>query len=314
MDKYPASKGIDTSNLRVASDWPTLKLSYIDIAKTPQCGFYEITPALASYILEHRNSKNRSVSATKLAQVCDDIRSARFLTNGESIIFSAEADLLDGQHRLIGCVETDTPIIALCAFGIPPEARGTIDLGRARTPGNILQINGVANGDKVGVTARNFIAYRLHNGRTLGRSFEISPPMIIEEVETNPNIIDAMKWATSHKKDLKGICSESDLATARLILEPAYGQEVVFYLERVAIGDNIKRNDPAFAVRQRLSGMRGSKQLVLEIIMRGAVAHMDGRTLSRIQTEGQLPTIKTRSAQAHRADATLKIDSPEGDE
>lgn len=275
--------------------WPKLDRYVIDDAKSPRCGFYEITPAFAALILKDRNSSNRTMSLTKVAQICDDITAGRFVINGESIIFSDQGQLLDGQHRLQGCIETDTPIIALCALGISPDTKGTVDIGRARTPGDILQIDGVGNGTKVAAAARTLLAYHRNGGQTLGRPSAISTPMITDEVAKNPAIIEAVRWAGLHKQSLKGICSESDIAAARLILEPVYGDEAVYYLERVAIGDDIKQHDPAYAVRQRLANVRYSKGVTLEILMRGALAHIEGRTLTRITTDNRLPVLKTRA-------------------
>lgn len=257
------------------------------------CGFRLISPEQAGSILRDRNPRNRSIAPMKLAQVCSDIREGRFLVNGESVIFDRDGNLLDGQHRLAAAEKTGQDIVSLCAFGIDPDAMRSIDTGKSRTPGDIIQISGYAQGNRLAAIARLVICYRDSDGIIMGRTAEISIQRIIEFADSHPGIADVELWSARHIPGLTGICSSSQLAAARIILEGHYGPRVVEYLDQIGSGANIAAGDPAFAVRRALaSASRLSPKERLEAIMRGAVAFMQGREMSRVSITGRMPPLK----------------------
>ena len=64
-----------------------------------------ITPAQAKKLLE-RNTNNRPVSKPHVKFLCGVIRRGEWKLNGDAIRFNSER-LVDGQHRLAACIETD---------------------------------------------------------------------------------------------------------------------------------------------------------------------------------------------------------------
>lgn len=254
-------------------------------------GFYSIKPSVASYILENNNSKNRKISASKIRQTSSDILSGKFLVNGESVIFDRNGLLLDGQHRLLACVETNVEIVSLCAFGIDPIAMQTIDLGKGRTSGDVAQISGIPSGNAVAAIARMMIAYDKTNGETLGRPQDLSSNEILQYLNDNPDVSDVHRWSVTHLASLRGICPATVLAAARIILQRKYGPEVVHYLNQVGSGINIAPNDPAFIIRRRLFGARKQNAASLEAILRGGIHYMKNRSISRIEISGRFPVL-----------------------
>ena len=60
--------------------------------------------------------------------------------NGEPIILTKDFSLIDGQHRLQSCVETDLPLLSVITWGWPEECFDTIDTGVKRSgPGRRSQ-------------------------------------------------------------------------------------------------------------------------------------------------------------------------------
>lgn len=272
------------------SEYRNLTPSYIDAMKGLHAGFYTISANSARELLK-RNVINRKMKEINRAQLRDDLVNGRFMLNGESIIFSSDGKLLNGQHRLEECAATGVPITSLVAMGIAPEAIYTMDQGRARTTGDILSMDGAKNANVLASIARWFESYSRGDGRTLGRGTAITRAAQLDVIQRHPELAEIANWATHFSADLRGLASASILGLARAILEPRFGDEAVFYLERVAKGDELSAEDPAFAVRRRLHNhpTRASFAFALECILRGAVAHMEGRKLTRIQIENQLP-------------------------
>lgn len=103
-----------------------------------------ITPARAKELLE-RNTANRKVSPTSLAKIRAALTQGEWVVNGEAIKISTEGRILDGQHRLIACVETGINLETFIIEGLPDETQDTMDTGKARTLANVLEINGHSN-------------------------------------------------------------------------------------------------------------------------------------------------------------------------
>lgn len=273
---------------------PFLTLGHIDQAPL-DCGFYTIEPILAAQLLQTRNPKNRTLKEVKIGQLVTDIKTGNFRLNGETIIFSDEGNLLNGQHRLSAVVITGRPITTVVVFGIPGDAVATMDQGKTRAVGDILHMEtDTPNGNTFAAILRGFIGYKSGDGTSFGRPSHITRAEILKAAQDNPQLGEITRWATRFKSDVKGVTTCSHLGIARAILEPVYGGEVVCFLEHVARGDGLSIDSPGFAVRRRLTSNAGRMGIAsaIECMMRGAIAHMEGRRLSRIQMDGRLPLLK----------------------
>lgn len=282
--------------------WPALNADYLASSKM-SAGFFVIFPQVAERILQENNSNNRAISVNKLAQACADIEDGRFFINGESIIFADDGTLLDGQHRLAACAKTKIAIVSLCAFGIDREAMMTIDQGKARTAGDIVQLSGMPNGNSVAAIARLVVSYQQGDGSKLCHAREISTGKVMDYIRRNPQIVDIDRWSNPYQQDMKGICSRSILCAARIILEEKFGPCIVPYLHQVACGENLRAGDPAFAVRRSLWARRVTHASGLEAIFRGAVAYMKGSQLSRVSIRNALPSLDDAALHRHYEEA-----------
>ena len=288
-----------TALFRRPTAYPVLTIDEIDRIKTPAAGVFTITPEFAGHIMDHRNTLNRGKKQALIGRIRRDLDSDRFRLNGESIVFSDQGELLDGQHRMEGCRQSGKSFEAVVALGIEGGTLATIDQSMARTAGDILAIQGDLTkpvAETAACVARYIAGYHKGNRSTFGRVTEISRDQSIAEIQQNPNIISASEWAISMRKDMRGVTMPSMIALARTVLEECYPgreEDVVYYLERVAIGDDIQQDQPAFTTRSRLSAakQRLSIPVIQEILLRGAKAHMEGRPLTKIQVHNCLPEL-----------------------
>ena len=273
---------------------PALTMNGIN-AGVLDCGFYTIYPDLAAELLANRNPTNRAIKVVKLGQLISDVKNGNFTLNGETIIFSDSGNLLNGQHRLTAVVETGVPISSVVVTGIQSQARETMDQGKTRGAGDVLQMETeTSNGNVFAAILRGYVGYHSSDKTTFGRVGHISRGALLEAAKDNPCLGEISEWAGKFKGVIKGVISSSQLGVARAILEPVYGDEVVYFLERVAQGDGLSIDSPGFAVRRRLMGASGRVTMLfaIECVMRGAIAHMEGRPLSRMQLDGKLPLLK----------------------
>lgn len=277
--------------------FPTLTASEIDRRRDRlAAGWYVITPDVARLILAHRNPVNRTMAPMKLHQLRHDMGAGKFVPNGESVIFSSEGNLLDGQHRLTISAETNTIILCCVAFGVAPEAQETMDQGKIRGCGNKLTLKGVPNGNNVAAVARMVIGYESSDGTGFGSAGRISETEILERVDYDPAITECTEWALSLRRSISGVVGTSYLAVALYIGRRAFGPKADAFLHTVATGEGyLPAGSPALSTRNRLIAERTKKgALSVEILLRGMLAYAEDRTLSRIQTDGRFPKLPVR--------------------
>lgn len=121
---------------------------------TMQARWEEITPEYARYVWNRLNTVNRKVKIGNANRLANAIHEERFVTTGETIIFDANGDLQNGQHRIYGVCKGGKSITALVVRGANPRNFTKIDRGATRGADDCLHIRGVKHADSVARLAR----------------------------------------------------------------------------------------------------------------------------------------------------------------
>ena len=290
--------------------YPTLTFADIDGALAPIAGIYTITPSFAAAVLKIRNKGNRNIAPTKATQATHDVANGDFVLNGETLIFSNEGNLLDGQHRLTAVVAAGKSITSMVAMGMDPDTAKTVDRGKTRDLGDVLTRLGYPNGKALASIARHMLGYYASNGVGFGRNEAYSDAEIKDYIDASLTIQPITAWAVNLKTHMLGMVTVSQMGIARSILEPKYGQvEVLTFLRQVALGTNIGLTDPAYVVRRRLMSERAAKVngkltniVAVEIVMRGFLNFHAKKPITKLQTCGELPSIN-KTARAAKTTA-----------
>lgn len=211
MNRSIFAKGFSAEQWNVESDIESLAAeSHASASRRhPAVRAYivHITPALAELMLE-QNIRNRRVSERHVAVLSQIMSSRDMRLNGETIIFSADGRLLDGQHRLMACVKSCVSFDTMVVFGVDPDAFDTIDTGSTRSTGDILGINGIANANKVASTVQALVSF-VDNGGFLTQSCannqvrKATPVLVARVLEAHPGIFDSIN-AMSGQKLMRG--------------------------------------------------------------------------------------------------------------
>lgn len=91
------------------------------------------------------NRRNRTLNDRQVQLLAGQIAAGQWKLNGESIKFTADNRLLDGQHRLKAILIAKKPIQTVVMRGLSEDVFDTIDTGHRRTVGAILGIMGEKN-------------------------------------------------------------------------------------------------------------------------------------------------------------------------
>jgi hypothetical protein len=250
-----------------------------------------VTPGLAAFILD-RNDDNRSLKTSKVKQYVSDMNAGRWTLNGEPIIVSQTGELNDGQHRLSALIDAGLVLPFLFVFGVTRESRTTVDQGSARGAGDYLAMNGTPNSTGAASITRLIIGYEEAVGSTMGNAGVVTAAQILDRVASDPLIAKAASYATTNAVYAKGILSPALIGFAFYVLSKVDADEAREFMDQVCIGENIKRGDPAFAVRTALSNKSATARAEkAEIVLRAWNAYRLGQNRVMAKSMGRLPEL-----------------------
>lgn len=113
----------------------------------------QVTPELAERWLKD-NITNRRYNNTVALKYASDMTEGRWTYTGDPIQFDKDGFLQNGQHRLNAVVKSGKTIPFLIVRGLEPKAQAHMDLGRKRTLGDILYLEGYENPLILGAVVR----------------------------------------------------------------------------------------------------------------------------------------------------------------
>jgi hypothetical protein len=144
----------------------------------------KLTPEAAKAILSG-NTKNRPVSQANLKKLKTEINEGRWKLTHQGICVSKEGNLIDGQHRVLACIETGKPIEVMLTTGAPEENFKYIDTGKKRGTSDILAIEGFKHHTSLASLVTNAVYWE--NGVPLSakQSDSIDPNDIINFAKAN---------------------------------------------------------------------------------------------------------------------------------
>lgn len=262
-----------------------------------------ITPSLAAEILKN-NIDNRNVTKAKVDTYAADMLSGRWQgLNGQTIVVANDANVNDGQHRLLAVIKSGVSVDTLVTFGVARETRMTLDQNKPRTPGDYLGMSGIASGTKIAAIAHTIYCYQNNllpsaSGATeyLGGG-KISKAALTEFARDNivgiKEAIDAAGGRTA-----RIVATETRMASAFYIIKQATTspEDVVYFFDRLLNGDQITASSPILVCRNKLLAEKQAKRRIpvarfLEIVVRSWNAFRAGQNLGKIQCSGNIPEI-----------------------
>lgn len=104
----------------------------------------DLGPDMAKQLLLVANTSNRRLGIRHSARLGTSMKSGDYELTGDTIKFSkGSGRLLDGQHRLDGCVRENKNIRTHMIFGLDEDIFDVIDQGKRRSAADILGLAGV---------------------------------------------------------------------------------------------------------------------------------------------------------------------------
>lgn len=238
----------------------------------------KVTPKLALEWLKN-NEGNRRLDPHTVLKYADEMDRGDWMLNGETIIRSKTGRLQNGQHRLSavasGNKSIDMLVVTLASDDILVLA--TIDTGKPRTNADVLRMKKVENCSRVASIARWLLI--LDAGKCEG-SVAMTSHQAMAILDEHP-LASHFGARTSNSR----LIVSAMMAPCVLAAE-VFGTEVVDgFLDMVVSGTNLSKNDPAFALRERiLTGAKGLSRLPagvkVGLTITALKAHLAGKPLT----------------------------------
>lgn len=249
-----------------------------------------LTPGLAAELLR-RNPDNRVLSASRVRNIAADILAGRWELNLQPIVMSKCGLLNDGQTRCQAVIDANRPIQVNIQFGAERTTRFTLDQIGKRTAADYGTMRGRQHAATAAGLARLVIAYERSGGQNIADTKYVTNTEVDIRADADPAITESAAFAHRLANLARPFCAPSPIGACHYILSREHAPDAEAFLDQVCVGENIRRSDPAFAVRERLltSGKYAGQKM--EIIFRGWNAYRAGRPLKLAKVLGTFPAL-----------------------
>ncbi len=126
--------------------------------KPPKTEIRTITPELARQYLSNQ-IRNRKWRRDLVDRYKGEMAAGRWHMNGQTIVFDDNGRMVDGQHRMMAVSEFGKPVDMLIVTGVAQGLEATIDMGKARTLGDVFQMKGVRNAKLLSRTSKLLLVW-----------------------------------------------------------------------------------------------------------------------------------------------------------
>lgn len=169
------------------------------ISMTSEAGVqYElvlVTPAQAEMWLA-KNTDNRRIRPGAIGRYARDMQAGVWLENGSAIVFAADGTLIDGQHRLEGCVACGEPFMTLVVRNVVRSTQNTIDDGAKRTLADRFSFSGHNNSVAAAAVVRRILMWESGAKTNTGRH-QPSTHEALELLDRDPTVATAVEVAVA---------------------------------------------------------------------------------------------------------------------
>jgi len=93
--------------------------------------------------------------------------------------------LIDGQHRMKALIEAEATLQMVCVFGLEPNAKHALDMGRKRSAGDVLALKGYSQSPRLAGAARQLLHIKYNSP-----SAKVTNAEIEAIVENHPKLGD----------------------------------------------------------------------------------------------------------------------------
>jgi hypothetical protein len=261
-----------------------------------------VTPEKAKLWLQ-KNIKNRTLRHWHIDDLAREMSEGLWSLNGQTISFSTDGALLDGQHRLLAVIKSGVTVPMSVAFGVDdPNAFKTYDATiLKRNASQIASMMGIENANNISAIARRLLHWdKTSNKAEFSFTCEswkrISNNDVLDYIQTHNQEIYSMYKEIYLSLPARRCKARSALVAALIICNRQDDVATMLFVEGLKTGINIKPNSPIHLLRERLidpperTGLKWELE-VMALTVKAWNKYLNGKTLKhfRWRQEGDNP-------------------------
>lgn len=258
-----------------------------------------ITPEIAKkYIGDSIGRKQRSPIRSVVKEYAEIMRKGEWVLNYQPIQIGEDGNVLDGQHRLLACIESNSPFQTLVIDNVPESAFDTMDRGRARTLGDVLSSRNILNHNTLASAIgylwviQNNNYWLVQTGSSKGvattggnRHFRVTPQQADDFLKKNPLFADFVAHGIKVRNAGSKFMSPSSFVALWYVCSKQDGVKAEIFFSQLSTGANIKEDDPVFYIRTKLlDKVRGNVKMpattIVNLILKGFDMYCEGRKVN----------------------------------
>jgi hypothetical protein len=210
----------------------------------------DISPALAEIIINEHNAGNRPLKQRKIDIYRKAIEQGRWKLHGQSISFSKEGLLNNGQNRLSAIVAAGRAAPALVVFGEDRDVFDILDTNAIRTASDTLHIAGHKYTVSLAGAARFVLLIEAGTPRRHNSYF--TNDVICEAVADHTGL--AEQSVAGHRVASALRCSAAAPTAAFYLIatKSASPERLEEFIAKLVGGDDLPRGSPILLLRERI--------------------------------------------------------------
>lgn len=241
-----------------------------------------VTPGQAKLWLGS-NTDNRRLRGAHAGRFGRDMASGNWRENGSAIVFAKDGTLIDGQHRLEGCVDSGAPFTTLVVRNVERGVQNTIDDGVKRTLGDRFTFEGRPNANVSAAVVRRILLWQ-QGFRTNTGNYQPSTAEAFELLANDPTAVLAIEATTSLR--MNKLLPPSIIGLGWWLFWDLDADDCQEFWDGLHSGAGLQEGSPILAVRNQIIRKsadpgRIPETVILAWVIKAWNAYRAGRTAYR---------------------------------
>jgi hypothetical protein len=246
-----------------------------------------VTPTMCVNWLE-ANLNNRPLNQRHVNLLTRTMAKGDWDMNGESLKFDEDKNILDGQHRMWACIESNVSFKTMLVHGLPRGTFDTIDTGRIRAAHDVLAMRG----EKDVLLLNGILKHigRYHAGQMLSTG-KITNKEVEDLLEQYPKARDHAHTLGRAAYRVRW-CAPSIMGTCWFLAAQKNKAQAEVFFNGLIFGADLTTGSPVLALRNKFidihshKGQHLSTPMKMEMIVNTWNAFRAGKTINHFKMQG----------------------------
>lgn len=210
-----------------------------------------ITPELAQQFL-CKTVRNRKITQGVVDFYVNQMRSGQWRLTGDSIKFSVDDVLMDGQHRLKAIIAYGKPIDIFVTEGLEPETFDVLDTGKSRTAGDLLSVFGVEKANNIAAIVRFIVHFKRGKfSQGYHKRDSVTNHDILEFVNKHPGLNEVLNFVHLVYRDFRFV-PVSILGGLYFLFAEKNQSKADQFFTQYRTGLDLQKGSPVYLLRDKL--------------------------------------------------------------